>query len=247
MNVIIVDDEERSRNALSILISSHCPLLKIVATAANVPDAVKAINKFKPEIVFSDIEMPNYSGLELPDFFEKTDFEIIFTTAYSEYAVKAFELSAVGYLMKPVNPLQLTNAVERAIKMRGQSQTHERLQTLKSNFGDKGITKLALSQSEGITFVNTSDIVYLKADGYCTKFYLNSGKEILVTKNLKEFETNLNNVGTFFRTHRSFIINLNYISGYQKSEGGIIALTNGHSVDLSRERKVEFEKIIATN
>lgn len=247
MDVIIIDDEARSRNALEILIKTYCPVLNIVASLENLPDGVKAINKFKPEIVFSDIEMPGYSGLELLDFFEKPNFEVIYTTAYSEYAIKAFELSAVGYLLKPVSPQLLMSTVERAIRMRGQSLITERLQLLRENFSEKAVSKLALYQSDGIVFVNLSDIIYLKADGYCTRFFLLNNKEILVTKNLKEYENILLGKHIFYRTHRSFIINLNHITAYQKSDGGIISLVNGHTADISREKKSEFEKMLSDN
>jgi two-component system LytT family response regulator len=244
MKAIIIDDEPKARRILQALILENYPLIEIVAIETDVPSGVKAIVAHKPDLVFLDVEMPGQNGFQLLDFFEKIDFEIIFTTAHSEYAFRAFEVSAIGYLLKPIQIEKLVEAVERAIKFRGQNQIQQRLQTLQSNFQSTEIKKIALPVSDGLVFVNVNDIIYLKADGAYTQIFIVEGKHLLISKNLKEFENSLSHHPHFFRSHRSYMLNINYIQKYNKTEGGYIELINGHQADLSREKKDEFEKIM---
>ena len=243
LNAILIDDEERARNTLSSLLLNYCPEISILATCSNVPDGVLAINKHKPDVIFLDIEMPDYNGFELLGFFREIDFDIIFVTAYSEYAVKAFEISAVDYILKPIDIDQLKNSVEKLKQKKLHSQMQEQIELLKESYRGDDIRKIALSMSNGLTFVEVSDIVLLEADGAYTTFYLKDGQKILVSKKLKFYEDILSNRSYFFRTHRSYFINVNFIKTYSRGENAIL-MENDFSVTISRDRKQEFETLL---
>ncbi|HRG00093.1 MAG TPA: response regulator [Bacteroidia bacterium] len=243
INAILIDDEERARNTLSSLLLNYCPEISILATCSNVPDGVLAINKHKPDVIFLDIEMPDYNGFEMLGFFREIDFDIIFVTAYSEYAVKAFEISAVDYILKPIDIDQLKNSVEKLKQKKLHSQMQEQIELLKDSYRGDDIRKIALSMSNGLTFVEVSDIVLLEADGAYTTFYLKDGQKFLVSKKLKFYEDILSNRSYFFRTHRSYFINVNFIKTYSRSENAIL-MENDFSVTISRDRKQEFETLL---
>jgi two-component system LytT family response regulator len=176
-------------------------------------------------------------------FFREIDFDIIFVTAYAEYAVKAFEISAVDYILKPIDIDQLKNAVEKLKQKKLHSQMQEQIELLKETYKGEDIRKIALSMSNGLTFVEVSDIVLLEADGAYTTFYLKDGQKIVVSKKLKFYEEILSNRPFFFRTHRSFFINVNYIKKYSRSENAIL-MDNDFSISISRDRKQEFETLL---
>ena len=243
IKAIIIDDEERARNTLSSLLLNYCPEINILATCSNVPDGVIAINIHKPDVVFLDIEMPDYNGFELLGFFREIDFDIIFVTAYSEYAIKAFEISAVDYILKPIDIDQLKNSVEKLMQKKLHSQMQEQIELLKESYKGDDIRKIALSMSNGLTFVEVADIVFLEADGAYTTFFLKDGQKILVSKKLKFYEDILSNRSFFFRTHRSYFINVNFIKKYSRSENAIL-MDNGTSITISRDRKQEFETLL---
>lgn len=243
IKAILIDDEERARNTLSSLLTNYCPEINVLATCSNVPDGVLAINKHKPDVVFLDIEMPDYNGFELLGFFREIDFDIIFVTAYSEYAVKAFEISAVDYILKPIDIDQLKNSVEKLKQKKLHSQMQEQIELLKESYRGDDIRKIALSMSNGLTFVEVSDIILLEADGAYTTFYLKDGQKILVSKKLKFYEDILSNRPHFFRTHRSYFVNINYIKTYSRGENAIL-MDNDFSVTISRDRKQEFESLL---
>lgn len=243
LKAIIIDDEERARNTLSSLLVEYCKGVEVVGQCANVPDGVLAINKHRPDVVFLDIEMPEYNGFELTGFFKEVDFEIVFVTAYSEYAIKAFEVSAVDYLLKPVDIEQLTNAVEKVKQRKQQTSMQQRLELLKENFSNEEIRKIALPMNDGLLFIEINDLIMLEADGSYTHVYLKNGSKILVSKKLKFFEDLLIQRPAFFRPHRSHLININFIKRYIRGEGTIL-MDNQATVSLSRDRKQEFESIL---
>ncbi|MES2761105.1 MAG: response regulator [Bacteroidota bacterium] len=243
ISAIIIDDEERARNTLSSLLLNYCPEIDVIVACANVPDGVIAINKHKPDVVFLDIEMPDYNGFELLGFFREIDFDIIFVTAYSEYAIKAFEISAVDYILKPIDIDQLKNSVEKLKQKKLHSQMQEQIEILKESYKGDDIRKIALSMSDGLTFVEIADIIFLEADGAYSTFFLKDGQKIVVSKKLKFYEDILSNRSFFFRTHRSYFINVNFIKKYSRSENSIL-MDNGASITISRDRKQEFEALL---
>lgn len=241
MKAIIVDDELNARLSLRGILEENFPNIIIVGESKDVPSAVKAIHEYKPDLVFLDISMPGYSGLELLKFFDESQitFKIIFVTAFSEYAINAFELSAVGYILKPVR----VDALEKALhKIMDNSNNLEKLKALQNNMENPLEKKVALNTGDGITFLELHDILYLKADGSYTHFYTTNRHRITVAKKISDFER-LEAMGNFLRIHRSHIINLGRIQKILKQDGGTVIMENGESLSISADRKATlFEK-----
>jgi two-component system, LytTR family, response regulator len=243
LKAIIIDDEEGARFTLSTLLEEYCPSVSIIAQCSNVPEGVLAINKHTPDIVFLDIEMPEYNGFELLEFFKIVDFEIIFVTAYSQYAIRAFEVSAVDYLLKPVEIEQLQAAVEKASQKRTQANIMQRLDLMKSTYNGDEIKKIALPMSDGLMFVDVAEIILFEADRAYTHVFLKNGSKITVSKPMRTFEDILENRNFIYRPHRSHLININYIKKYVRGDG-MIFMDNGVALPVSRERKQEFEALL---
>lgn len=242
IKAIIVDDEESARNVLSNLITRYCPQLEIITTCSNIIDAVEAIKQHQPDVVFLDIEMPNYAGYEIVSFFEEINFEIIFVTAYDKYAIKAFEISAVDYLLKPVEIERLKNSVEKLTNKIELNISHDNYKALTENLKTDELTKIAIKQNGNHIIIDTNKIIAIEAQEAYSCIHTISGN-YLMSKNLKHFETILENNDGFFRSHKSWIINKSYLINFSKSnleielKGNIIA-------KLSKYKKPEFEKLI---
>jgi two-component system LytT family response regulator len=219
MRAIIIDDEPRARVTLKLLLAEYCPEVEIVAECENLPEGIKAIRKNHPDLVLLDIEMPGHSGLELLDFFDENEvnFSIIFTTAYSEYAIQAFRFSAVDYLLKPINPEQLAEAIKRLEK---QNLKLENLKLLKDNLQSSQLTKIAVPAGNSLLFLDTSKILFIKGEGAYSEVYLADGTKNLVSRNLKNFEDIICLDPRFVRVHKSYIANLDMVKTYNKSDGG---------------------------
>lgn len=246
MKAIIIDDEERARRLLRTLIGDSCPQITEVEEAPNLKEGIRKINEFQPEIVFLDIEMPGYSGIQLLDFFPSSmvNFEIIFTTAYSEYAIKAFQLNAVDYLLKPLRDEQVAVAVEKAIQQRGKSQISEKLDELKNTLQSSNIRKIGLPLANGILFVKFDDIILMEADRMYTRVFTMTDGEILVSKPLKFFADLLEDSSEFYKPHRSYLVNLKFLKQYVTSDGGYIVMENNRTVSISKEKKEEFLQLM---
>ena len=242
IRAILIDDEERSRRVLKNLLTQFCPDVEILDVCSNVPDAVLSINKLQPDVVFTDIEMPGYSGFELLEFFKDINFEIIFTTGYHEYALKAFQVSAIDYLLKPIQIDQLENAVAK-LKDKKNANMQNRLEVLKENLKQTEIHKIALPTFDGLLFIDVATIVCMEADGAYTHVICADGTDIHVSKKLKYFELLLEDRNQFFRVHRSTIININYIEKYSKAENYLL-LQKNKNVKIARDKKIEFEDYI---
>lgn len=243
LKAVIIDDEAKARRILESFITEYCPGVTVVGVAPDVVQGVKLIQKEKPDIVFLDIEMPGYNGFQLLEFFDEVNFEVIFVTAYSEFALKAFQVSAVDYLLKPLQIDQLVNAVEKAEKLRGGSLIKERLETLKANLEEKKIKKIVVPVSEGSLFIDVKDITHLKAEGSYVNIFLKDGNKILVSKNIKDYETQLTTEEGFFRTHRSYLVNTNYIASILP-DSSEATLQNKQTISIARERKNEFTNFL---
>jgi len=242
IDVLIVDDEPDVRTVLKSALSS-ISYINIVGEADNVPEAVRKIHKHKPRLIFLDIEMPDYSGLQLVEFFNayEINFEIIFVTAYDEYALEAFRVSAFDYLLKPINQSELISSLEQYRKKRINHKLAERISQFKKSYeSDEPIDKIAVSTSEGIAFLDISEIVLLEASNVYTTVIGSDGVKTVASKPLGEFETMLKNNPSFYRPHRSFLINLKYIDKLDTTEGDIIYMQNKIQVPLSRYKKKEF-------
>ena len=246
MKALIIDDEKKARQVLRILVQENCSKITDIFEAKDLLSGIELIKIQQPSIVFLDIEMPEHSGLEILNFIEKEahNFEIIFTTAYSEYAIQAFQLSAIDYLLKPVRPNQVKAAVQKAISFLGNTQINKRLTELKSSLEDSSFKKIGLPYSEGIKFVNFNDIITLEADGMYTNVSTTSYGNILVSKPLKFFVEALINIKLFYRPHRSHLINLSYIKDYVRKDGGYIIMENDKTISISNDKKEEFLTIV---
>ena len=244
IRAIIVDDEPNARMALRGLLEENFAQVVVLAECKDVPEAVKTIHKLKPDLVFLDIEMPGYNGFELLDFFDEQslNFKIIFVTAYSDYSLRAFEISAVDYILKPVR----AEHIERALKkINIERPVAENLQykVLKENFSNQLDKKIVLQTAETIFVVKMDDIIYMQAEGSYTRFFTTTHGVLTITTKLIDFEY-LESSGPFFRTHRSYIVNLNYIKKVDKKEF-ILVMHNDAEVYLAQDKKnLLLEKII---
>lgn len=247
MKVLIIDDERKARNVLRILLKENCKEITTILEAEDLLSGVELIKKEQPKLVFLDVEMPEHSGLEIINFIEKDNynFEIIFVTAYSDYAIKAFQLSAIDYLLKPVRPSQIKEAVNKAISNIGKNELSERLEELKKSFNSQQLKKIAIPFSEGIKFICFEDIIFFEADGMYTKITTTTVSSLLVSKPLKHFVELLQSQNTFYKPHRSYLVNLSFIKEYIKKDGGYIIMENNHIVSISKDKKEEFLKLVS--
>lgn len=241
---IIIDDEKNARILLEGMIKEYAADIEIIETCNNLQSGVVSIYKNKPHLVFLDIEMPGHSGLELLDFFkeDEVDFSIVFTTAYNQYAIQAFKLSAIDYLLKPIEPEALEKAIERFKKQ----ETKQDFKLLKNNLNNNLSPKITLPTSTSIKFVEIKDIMYIKGDGGYSHFYLSDGSTVMVSKTLKIYEEVLKEQKAFFRCHKSFIVNVAFISDYVKSDGGYLIINKQHQIGVSSEKVSEVLELMGT-
>jgi len=243
LRVILVDDEQSARNVLSGLITRLFPEVDIVDICTNVPDAVTSIKKNKPDALFLDIEMPEYAGYEIVSFFEEVNFEIIFVTAYDSYAIKAFELSAVDYLLKPVDTSRLKSAINRLQEKVRVKNQFESYKVLVESLQAPQIKKLVITHQGARKAILIDDIIAIEAqESYCC-IHINTGEQYLVSRNLKHYEGLLEKSNQFIRTHKSWLINLNQMINYSKSKLEI-KMKNNIEAKLSKNKIAEFENTI---
>lgn len=239
LRAIVIDDEKPSREVLCNYLHEFCGGVKVVATAASVNSAYKAITKFKPDLILLDIEMGDGQGFDLLKKFDKIDFGVIFVTAFSEHAVKAFRVNAIDYLLKPVKIEELKEAVSKAIKKVSSPDYTEAVNQLMKHLLEPGSGNktLVIHHIKGFEILKINDIIMCQADGYCTNFYLRGKKKVVSTKNLKQYENKLLRYN-FMRVHNSFIINMDYVAGYT-SQGELI-LEEGYKASLGDTFKGAF-------
>jgi two-component system, LytTR family, response regulator len=243
IKAIITDDEEAARNVLSQLLEMECPAVEVLALCSDVPQTVEAIKKFQPDVVFLDVQMPHYAGYEIVDFFDEIHFEIIFTTAFDQYAIKAFELSAVDYLVKPINRKRLAQSVEKLSEKLHQKKTIAQFHILKQSLTEKTLDHIVIPELGKQTILQLADIIAIEAGGAYSYIHLLKNKQLTVTKNIKQFESLLPENGTFFRSHKSWIVNLNHLKYYAKPKLEI-TLAGDITAKLSKYRKEEFEAVL---
>lgn len=245
VKALIVDDESRARRVLAQLILDYCPEVEVVGEAEDIPSAVIKINETNPDVVFLDIEMPNFSGFRIMDFFKEINFEIVFVTAYDKYAIKAFEVSALDYLLKPIQVEDLERSIKKLERKIESSRISERIETLKHHLQNDSFDKIMVPVAEGFTLVKTSDIYSIEAEGAYSKIHFEDNNFLLVSKRLKFFENIFDGNGDFYRTHRSFIVNMNLISLYNRNES-IVQMENGSTIPIARGSKSSFETHLKT-
>ncbi len=241
MKCLIVEDDKMSQQVLADLLNDSGEDVEITGYATTIKKAVEEIEKLKPDLVFLDIELPDGQGFQLFDQIGKANFETIFMTSNDAHAIRAFKFSAVDFLMKPINPVQLKDAIRRARKNKNELVTALKMRLLMDHFSDSELllNKLALPISDGYCFVKPSDILYCIADGNYTTLKMLNKTKIVITRILGDFEDMLS-TETFFRVHKSYLVNMRYISMYVKSEGGFIVMDNGDKLPLATRKKEAF-------
>lgn len=246
IKAIIIDDEEDGREGLRISLSKYCPEVQLVRICSSPDEGIKAINETNPNLVFLDVQMPGMSGFDVLHAVPKAVFEVIFVSAYDQYAIKAIKFSALDYLLKPIDMDELVHAIKKVRERLSMQKTTFGFQSVLSNIQQQSgkIQRLAVPTWEGIDFFNTEEIIFCQAEGTYTTIYLTDKTKTLISKNLKEFENMLIESG-FCRVHNSHLINIVHVLKYIKGEGGYVIMTNGHKVDISRRKKEEFIKLLS--
>lgn len=243
ITALLVDDESRSQATLTRLLTEYCPEIHITGTAGSVAEGVRAIDRLRPEIVFLDIALPDGDGFNLLDELPEKNFEVIFTTAHHEFATRAFELAALHYLLKPINPEELRKAVARYNRMHSREKQHQQYDIFRKGLNNQ-FQKIALPSLEGITFIDLRNIIRCEASESYTIFHLEDKSRIVVSKSLNKYEKLLSD-SFFYRIHDKHLINLHHVKKYVRGKGGNVLLTDGFSADVSVRRKEDFLQRIA--
>jgi two-component system LytT family response regulator len=246
IKAIIVDDEQHCIDALQTMLQKKCPGVQVIGWAKSVKDAKEMIDELQPDLVFLDVEMPYQNGFELLKLFEKVHFDVIFTTAYEQYALKAIKFNALDYLLKPFSVKELQDALEKCKekklnrpKDQGISPMEVFLQNMKTI--QQTHKKIALPTINGLVFMPVQNIVRCESTGNYTRIFFTDKKNLMVSRPLKEFEELLSDVD-FFRVHNSHLINMQQMQSYIQGEGGFALMSDGTQVEVSRRRKAEFLK-----
>jgi two-component system LytT family response regulator len=241
INSIIIDDEPRNLNILRKMLTDYCPDVNIIAEARDAHKAIDIIRSHSPKLVFLDIEMPYGNGFDILDKLMPVGFEVIFITAFNDYALKAFRYSALDYLLKPINIKELQSAVKKAAERMLSKDTHLQLKNLIQHVQDKDETlrKIAFPSKDGLTFIPLRDIIRFEASGSYTFVFVRGGKKILSSKSIKEYEEMLPG-SIFFRVHHSHIINLMEIKKYHRGRGGQVEMSDSTFIDVAVRRRDEF-------
>ncbi len=235
MKAIIIEDEKKARQLLRLLLNEHCPQVEVVDDCEDLPSGVKSIKKNNPDIVFLDIELPGLSGLQLLDFFneEEINFSIIFVTAYNNYAIQAFKLSAIDYILKPINTQLLVEAVQKIEKI-----ASRQLAALKANLSAQEDKKIVIPNRDSINYINPKDILYVKGEGAYSTFYMQNNERFMLSRNLKYVEEMIVDFLYLKRCHKSYIVNTNNIKSLSKQEG-LVTLSNNEKIPVSTDRAFE--------
>lgn len=246
IKVVIIDDEPHGVESVRIFLNSNYPSFNILGTANSVKTAVELLSKTEPDLVFLDIELPDGSGFDILEKLSKRDFDVIFVTAYNQYAIKAFKYSAIDYLLKPFDYGDMDAAIRKIVK-RGKSNTkhEEQFNALLQNTKLDKPEKIVLATAESIEFVNVKDIIHIQSDGNYSTLHIKGRNDLLVSKNLGEFENMLEDFA-FFRTHQSHLVNLNFVQKVSRFDGDVI-MEGGSVAILSRRKRNQFLEEMASN
>lgn len=242
MKAILVDDEPDGIRTLKKLLELHCPEVEVAGTAHNASLAKQLLEELKPDVVFLDIQMPGKTGLDLLTELSVRDFEVIFVTAHNEYMLQALQYSAADYLLKPVDEDRLLEAVQRVESRLKSGRKEERTEALLHNLGQTGKPaemRLCLPTLKGFIILKLDDIIYCRAERSYTMFHLEGNKTVIVSKPLLDYDNLLRD--TFFlRVHKSYLINIHHVKEYQRGEGGVVIMSDGTEIEVSRRKKELF-------
>ena len=238
IKAIIVDDETDCSDVLSVLLEKHCPSVNVIAIFNSPEDSIPAITEMTPDVLFLDVEMPGMNGFDVLERIKSTDTEVIFTTAHDSYAIKAIRFSALDYLLKPVQPSELQEAVRKLEDKHDRKSLQMQMDLLLKQVSQpvQSLDKIALSTSEGLEIIDVEDILYCEAQSNYTMFHFRNGKRMLASKTLKQVDQLLKD-HNFFRVHQSYLVNLRYIAKYVRGDGSYVLLENDVTVSVAQSRK----------
>lgn len=236
MTAILIDDEPDCVRLLALQLAQHCPQVQVLGQTTSSEEGLKMLEKFQPDLLFLDIEMPRMNGFQLLEKLEEIPPGLIFVTAYDAFALKAFRFSALDYLLKPVDVDELMAAVRKAERRQRLPGNRDQLDLLRSQLAGTAPTKLAVPHQNGVIFVELKEILYAEADSNYTKLRLTNGRNHLLTKTLREVQDVLEE-RNFLRVHRQYMVNLDHVQRYVKGEGTYLVLTDGTSIPVARNQK----------
>jgi two-component system LytT family response regulator len=249
IRTIIIDDEPSAVNVLDMLLKKKCRnVVEVIATSNSPFEGKELIENLSPDLVFLDIEMPGMTGIELVHSFTNPRFRVVFITAFDAYAVEAFRLSAIDYLLKPVEPDDIVRVVEKIKKDMDRDQNTiggqlHHLEELLMHNNPPGESKIGIGMADKIIFVNISDIMYCEANGSYTNVWFGDGRKMVASKSIGDFELQLAD-HKFFRIHHSSLINLNLVKEFQRHDGGYVIMENGKRLEVSQRRRKNFIDVI---
>lgn len=238
LKAVIVDDELSGIEVLEYALKKHCPEIEIVQTFTSSTEALEKIPSLMPDVLFMDVEMPQLNGFELVEKLTANNFQVIFTTAYNEFALKAFRVSALDYLLKPVDVEELKAAVSK-LKSHAKQDNQAMDALLDYIKSQKQINKISISTDKGIHFIDTNEVLYGLSTGPYTVFYLTDGQELVCSKSIGEYEKLLGDKG-FYRIHNSSLINVEHLKRFVRTDGGYVEMSDGKTLTVSRRKKDEF-------
>lgn len=246
IRAVIVDDEISAIKSLQWEINAFCPWIEVCATYLTPLEATKGIDLIKPDCVFLDIEMPQMDGFQLLHSLRFRNFELIFTTAYDNYALQAFRENAVDYLLKPIDSDDLRIAAERVLNRKKNNRLGEQLRNIMQDMRkQRTARKIPLSFIDKTIYVSSEDIIYCKSDGNYTEVFMNGGRKEVLSKKMKEVEALIDDPG-FYRTHHSFLVNLGCVTEFVKSDGQYLILQDGSNIPVSRSKKAHLLHLLGT-
>lgn len=242
IKAIIVDDEPHFRENLKAIMRLQATDIEVVAEAGSVAEAVQKITQHNPQLLFLDVHLPDGLGFDILKQLGASNYKVIFTTAHDNYAITAFRFNAIDYLLKPVDPEMLIEALNRVREQPFlNSGLDERLKDVLSKPSER--TKISLPTLEGITMLNIQDIIRCESDGSYTSFFTTKGRRIVVSRSIKEYDELLTPY-RFFRVHQSHLVNLQYVEQFLKVDGGTLIMSDGSQIEVSRRRKDQLLQLI---
>jgi two-component system LytT family response regulator len=243
IKAIIIDDEVHCHETLCLQLKEFCPEVQLIDQCRSAKKGLEAIEKMKPDLVFLDIEMPAMNGFEMLEQFTNISFAIIFTTSYDQYAIKAIRFSALDYLLKPIDPKELVNAVKKVQEERHLPMAEQFQMLLKQIHNkDHHFNKIAVPTADGFELIPADQVIRCEADDNYTHLFIKGNRKIIACRTLKEMEEQLHDFSFFVRVHHSYLVNLNEVTKYIRGEGGYLVMSDGSSVNVSRSRKESLLK-----
>jgi two-component system LytT family response regulator len=243
VQAVIADDEISNIENLTIMLNKYCPKIVVAGTATSVDQALLVIREVNPSILFLDIQMPDKGGFDLLKSITSPEFEVIFVTAYEQYAIQAIKFSAIDYLLKPININELVNAVNRALVNVEKKNKNERLENLVLSISNKNQFRIASPGNKETIFINPETILFCKADNNYTIFYLQNKEKHVSSKPIFEYEELLSTHG-FIRCHQTYLVNSVFIRSWIRVDGDRLLMDGGHEIPVSRNNKEKVKQAI---